>query len=69
MTEKDLNEVAPWGKTWGRTSKREYKNIVQNLSYEVEKQRYITLLRDQLYNGCSDIWQTEHLNKGKEPNK
>ena len=27
MTEKDLNEVAPWGKTWGRTSKREYKNI------------------------------------------
>ena len=70
MAEKDLNEIAPWGKEWGRTSKREYKNTVLNLLYQAEQLKAIIYMRDMLYNGChesqqiTDSWKP--LNKPKQ---
>ncbi len=55
MSEKDLNDIAPWGKPWGRTSKKEYKNVVLNLLYEQQQLKSVIYMRDLLYNPCHNL--------------
>ena len=59
-----MNEMAPWGKTYGRTSKTEYKNIVMNLSKDIMEYRNMIYLRDLLYNPCHDLDSVIDLSKG-----
>ena len=63
MSEEKLNEIAPWGKEWGRTSKRDYKNIVTNLAIEVQNLKAILYMRDMLYNPCHALEQAVELEK------
>lgn len=64
MSEKDLNDIAPWGISWGRTSKRDYKNVVLHQMYQIEQLKNIIYTRDLLYNGCHEANKiTESLNK------
>ena len=67
MSESNMNEVAPWGTTWGRTSKKQYKNIVTNLAYEIEKMKAVIYMRDLLNNPCHESnrieYEWQHLNK------
>lgn len=65
---KELNEMTPWGLTWGRTSKAHYKKIVENLAAQVEDARQVIYMRDLLYNPCHEanriIASWKPLNKG-----
>ena len=49
-----MNEVAPWGITWARTSKANYKQIITNLSAELQRAREVIYMRDLLYNPCHE---------------
>lgn len=67
MSDKILNEIAPWGKTWGRTSKSDYRNIVINLSMDIQKYQGILYARDLFYNPCHDL--EGHVKLEKDLNK
>lgn len=61
---KPLDEIAPWGKTYGRTSKNDYRNIVLNQAMKIQELQYIVYIRDLLYNPCHEIWMEEEKSKG-----
>ena len=64
MKDTAMNEMAPWGKTYGRTSKTEFKNVVMNLSKDIMNYRSILYMRDMLYNPCHELDKAVELSKG-----
>ena len=63
MPNKDMMEMAPWGKTWARTSKMDYKNIITNLSIDINNGKAVMFMRDLLYNPCHNLENAVELSK------
>lgn len=55
VSDRDMNDIAPWGETWGRTSKRKYKNAIINMFNEIQMLKTQIYARDLLYNPCHNL--------------